>query len=240
MRVNDEIGGAGGPGAMACRIIIADALPLVGTALAALVTAAGYAVTAIAHDHAGVDAAIATNCCDLMLIDIELFDPGQAFAAPVIVTAPASNHPGLAVAVARGIDGLVVKTESADLLALCLGRVAGGGQWFDRNALADVAVQVEAHKDAGLLTPRERDVARLVAAGQRNRTIAVSLGISEGTVKMHLHNVYTKLGLESRTQLAMDERLRNPAGSVPRASLSGGIGALTRGGGRQPREELVA
>lgn len=54
-----------------------------------------------------------------------------------------------------------------------------------------------------LLTPRERDVARLVAAGQRNRVIAATLGISEGTVKMHLHNVYVKLGLESRTQLAM-------------------------------------
>ncbi|MGI4880973.1 MAG: helix-turn-helix domain-containing protein, partial [Janthinobacterium lividum] len=56
------------------------------------------------------------------------------------------------------------------------------------------------------LTRRERDVARLVAAGQRNRTIADALGISEGTVKMHLHNVYAKLGLESRTQLAMDVR----------------------------------
>ncbi len=56
------------------------------------------------------------------------------------------------------------------------------------------------------LTPRERDVARLVAAGQRNRTIAVELGISEGTVKMHLHNVYAKLGLQSRTQLAMAAR----------------------------------
>lgn len=53
------------------------------------------------------------------------------------------------------------------------------------------------------LTRRERDVAQLVAAGQRNRGIAETLGISEGTVKMHLHNVYGKLGLESRTQLAM-------------------------------------
>lgn len=47
-----------------------------------------------------------------------------------------------------------------------------------------------------------------VPTGQRNRAIAGALGISEGTVKMHLHNVFAKLGLESRTQLAMDERMR--------------------------------
>jgi len=57
---------------------------------------------------------------------------------------------------------------------------------------------------APALTRRERDVADLVTAGRRNRAIADALGISEGTVKMHLHNVYAKLGLESRTQLAME------------------------------------
>jgi DNA-binding CsgD family transcriptional regulator len=52
------------------------------------------------------------------------------------------------------------------------------------------------------LTSREQDVTRLVAAGQRNRQIAELLCIAEGTAKRHIENILTKLGLESRTQLA--------------------------------------
>ena len=47
------------------------------------------------------------------------------------------------------------------------------------------------------------DVVRQVAQGQRKKEIARSLGISEGTVKMHLHNLYEKLGVSSRTELAL-------------------------------------
>jgi DNA-binding NarL/FixJ family response regulator len=236
MRLGEEIGGAGGPQGARCRVIVADGQPLVAAALGTLVTDFGYAVTALAHDADGLHTAIADKDCDLLLVDIGLFDRDLARNMPVVVMAPVSTHPGLAAALAQGISGLILRTESADLLSLCLTRVVAGGHWFDNTALADVAVQVEAQKDAELLTRRERDVARLVAAGQRNRGIAAALGISEGTVKMHLHNVYTKLGLESRTQLAMDERLRNPLASP----ASGGFGAPVFGYGRQRRQELVA
>ena len=236
MRLTEQSNGTGGQCLAQCRVIVADGLPLVGAALATLVTTFGYAVTAIAHDTASVHAALAVNDCDMLLVDIDLFDPGLPPKVPVIIASPASNHGGLAAALAHGVAGLIVKTESADLLPLCLARVAAGGQWFDACALADVAVQVEAHKEARTLTPRERDVARLVAAGQRNRTIAAALRISEGTVKMHLHNVYTKLGLESRTQLAVDERSRNQAGNW----LSGRFGPPAGGDRRQACEELIA
>ena len=53
------------------------------------------------------------------------------------------------------------------------------------------------------LTPRETDVVRCVAQGRRNKEIARELGISEGTVKMHLHNLYEKLSVGSRTELAL-------------------------------------
>jgi DNA-binding NarL/FixJ family response regulator len=58
------------------------------------------------------------------------------------------------------------------------------------------------------LTARETDVARLVAQGRRNKEIAYELGISEGTVKMHLHNLYEKLSITSRTELAILSRER--------------------------------
>jgi DNA-binding NarL/FixJ family response regulator len=52
------------------------------------------------------------------------------------------------------------------------------------------------------LTDRERDVATLVAAGFRNQQIATSLFISLATVKDHVHSILTKIGLESRTEIA--------------------------------------
>jgi len=53
------------------------------------------------------------------------------------------------------------------------------------------------------LTRRETEVARLVSFGSRNKEIARELDISEGTVKMHLHNLYEKLKVTSRTELAI-------------------------------------
>jgi DNA-binding CsgD family transcriptional regulator len=52
------------------------------------------------------------------------------------------------------------------------------------------------------LTPAERRVAVLVAAGQTNREVAAALFLSERTVESHLTRVYTKLGVRSRTELA--------------------------------------
>ena len=54
-----------------------------------------------------------------------------------------------------------------------------------------------------VLTPREIEVVRLLAAGLRNREIARKLLISEGTVKIHLHKVFSKLGLDSRLALGL-------------------------------------
>ena len=54
-----------------------------------------------------------------------------------------------------------------------------------------------------VLTPREIEVVRHLAAGLRNREIARRLLISEGTVKIHLHNVFGKLGLDSRLALGI-------------------------------------
>ena len=53
------------------------------------------------------------------------------------------------------------------------------------------------------LTPREREVLRCLAQGWSNKRIAASLGITEGTVKTHLHHIATRLGLKGRRALAL-------------------------------------
>ncbi len=195
------------------RLLVADRQPLMRAALAALMTADGHHVVAEADDATAALTALGLWDLDLALIDIDLQGPAltamlRQRSVPAIILAPSPDHPGLAATLDTGIAGLALKSEHADLLRLCIASVAAGDQWVDRRALAQIVERIEAQKDAQHLTRRERDVARLVATGQRNRAIAGALGISEGTVKMHLHNVFAKLGLESRTQLAMDERMR--------------------------------
>jgi two-component system nitrate/nitrite response regulator NarL len=56
---------------------------------------------------------------------------------------------------------------------------------------------------AARLTEREAEVARHVASGLRNKEIAARANITEGTVKMHLHNIYEKIGIGTRTELAI-------------------------------------
>jgi DNA-binding NarL/FixJ family response regulator len=53
------------------------------------------------------------------------------------------------------------------------------------------------------LTRREHEVAALAATGLQVKEIAHRLGITHGTAKLHLHNVYTKLGISSRVKLAL-------------------------------------
>ena len=53
-----------------------------------------------------------------------------------------------------------------------------------------------------VLTKRQREVMLLAAAGLSNKAIALEFNISEGTIKLHLHEVYQKLGIRGRTELA--------------------------------------
>jgi DNA-binding NarL/FixJ family response regulator len=56
------------------------------------------------------------------------------------------------------------------------------------------------------LTRREQEIVELVRVGRSNKEIARALGVAEGTVKVHLHNIYAKLTIRNRTQLAVIER----------------------------------
>lgn len=211
MRWNGDIG-------QAPRLLVADRAPMIAAALAALLRGHGYVVAATTSSGIEAQARLEGGGIDAAVIDIDLDGPGplglleqlakNRIRLPVIVMAPFPDHPRLVDAVQSSAAGIVLKTEHPDCLLQCLAAVGSGGQWFDREVMVRAGERMDAIRNAAVLTRRECDVARLVAAGQRNRAIAGSLGISEGTVKMHLHHVYAKLGLESRTQLAMDERLR--------------------------------
>ena len=54
-----------------------------------------------------------------------------------------------------------------------------------------------------MLTPRETEIVQMVAQGLRNRIIGERLSISEGTVKIHLHNIYEKVKVNGRLELVL-------------------------------------
>jgi DNA-binding NarL/FixJ family response regulator len=124
----------------------------------------------------------------------------------VFLTATATDKQ-LLTAVSRGAKGIVLKETALDELVECIRVVAGGREWLPPS-LIDAAFEREAARQsvsthlAQSLTCREREIVLLVAEGLSNKEMCRRLGLSEGTVKIHLHNIYEKVGINNRTALA--------------------------------------
>jgi DNA-binding NarL/FixJ family response regulator len=111
-------------------------------------------------------------------------------------------------AVKRGVSGLVLKESPPEQLLECVRRVARGEQWLDPDtvtrALTDVVDRERARGElSAALTARELEIVQMVAQGLRNRSIGERMSITESTVKVHLHNIYQKLGVEGRLELVL-------------------------------------
>ncbi|QVL46964.1 MAG: response regulator transcription factor [Thiocapsa sp.] len=105
-----------------------------------------------------------------------------------------------------GVQGVVLKQMPPEMLVQCLRKVHAGGQWRENISFGlafDLMLKRERRQPGGaaLLTPRETELTRLVAAGLDTCAIAARLNIAQGTVKVHLHRIYTKLGLRNRVAL---------------------------------------
>jgi DNA-binding NarL/FixJ family response regulator len=111
-------------------------------------------------------------------------------------------------ALKRGASGLVLKESPPEQLIACVRRVHRGEQWLDPDTVTR-ALQGVVNRDAArgelsrTLTAREIEIVQMVAQGLRNRTIGERLSITESTVKVHLHNIYQKLGVEGRLELVL-------------------------------------
>jgi two-component system nitrate/nitrite response regulator NarL len=96
-----------------------------------------------------------------------------------------------------GIRGILTRTCSTEMLLKCLRKVHQGELWFDRR-LTSSYVNCQRIE----LSPRQGDLAKMVAERFRNREIAESLRISEGAVKVYLSHLFEKLGVTDRSKLA--------------------------------------
>ncbi len=106
-------------------------------------------------------------------------------------------------AVRAGAIGYMLKDTNAPELCRAIKAAAAGQVQLTPKAAARLMQAINAPKNPETLTERETEVLRLVAQGQANKQIAASLHIAEKTVKIHVSNILSKLGVQSRTQATL-------------------------------------
>jgi DNA-binding NarL/FixJ family response regulator len=204
---------------MPIRVVLVDDHPIVLQGLQHLFERqSDFEVVSCCHDGAAALDAVRTERPDVVVLDLRM--PGASGldvlreisnehlpCRTVLLTAAITEEQVLE-AMKLGAAGLVLKESPPDALVSCVRRVHQGEQWIDRETVArairTVLDREAAAREASLmLTPREIEIVRMVAQGLRNKAIAERLSISEGTVKVHLHNIYDKFGVDGRLELVL-------------------------------------
>jgi DNA-binding NarL/FixJ family response regulator len=204
---------------MPIRVVLVDDHPIVLQGLQHFFERhEGFTVVACCPDADGAVAAVRSHKPDVLVLDLRMAGPSgldvlrtlfneQIPCRTVLLTAAISDSQ-VVEAIKLGAAGVVLKESAPEALLECVRKVHAGEQWIDRDT-ATRAVSTVLDREAAetevahTLTPREIEIVRMVAQGLRNRAIAERLSISEGTVKVHLHNIYEKFGVDGRLELLL-------------------------------------
>ena len=139
-------------------------------------------------------------------------------ATRVIVLTSGEAKEDYVEAVRQGCCGMVPRHTSTELLLKSIRKVYAGEFWLDRVTTAEVirrlakrsgsngtntTARLGVRENASVLSTREREIVMLVAQGFKNKEMAERMFISEQTVKNHLHNIFDKLGVSDRLELAL-------------------------------------
>lgn len=201
------------------RLVLVDDHPIVLDGLEQLFsTEPDLEVVARATSAQGALRALEEFRPDVLVLDLAM--PGldglwvmeQAFEkkmpSRIVLLTAHIDEPKLLEAVRLDVAGVVLKEMAPRLLVECVRKVHAGEKWLEKHSVARamermVRRESELKRLSRLLTPRELEIVRLAAEGLRNREISGRLTITEGTVKIHLHNIYEKLGVTGRPQLIL-------------------------------------
>lgn len=155
----------------------------------------------------------------LVLLDLKLED-GSGFEtleklstnlsnAAVAVVSASEDSKNIAQSYKAGAKGYIVKSSTSDVLRHALPLILAGEIYIPSHAMSlltgvgsgEVASTAPNNGVAGVprLTPRQQEILLLMAQGMQNRDIAASLGMLEGTVKVHVKSILQKLGVNNRT-----------------------------------------
>jgi DNA-binding NarL/FixJ family response regulator len=132
--------------------------------------------------------------------------------ARVLIIVPPNAILSATGLIEAGVSGIIDTNSSADHLMEVVTRIEAGEVSISARLLFENHDGAATALNGSLLTKREREIIAHVADGESNLQVALALGVTENTVKGHLVNVFEKLGLSNRVQLAtyaMDTGLRN-------------------------------
>jgi DNA-binding NarL/FixJ family response regulator len=207
---------------MTIRAVIADDHPLVLDGLEQLFRVEpDIAVVARCRDGDEALRAVRAQAPDILVLDLLMPGGGGLELLRALNRSPSTTRVVLLTAVIDddqlleairlGVHGVVLKDMAPQLLVDAVREIHRGAQWLEQGlggrALRRLLTREQrASRSASLLSPREREIVRMVASGLRNRAIAEKLGIGEGTVKVHVHHIYEKLDVNGRIELVLYAR----------------------------------
>ena len=192
------------------RVLVVDDHPIVRQGLVSLLEddPGSFEVVGAVESAEAALPLVTARQPDVILLDLEL--PGQNGVAAIPGFLEAHPTTGVLVftaydtdervvgAMRAGARGYLLKGAPADEIARAIRIVAGGGSYLEPRVASALLSELRgAHP---VLTPREREVLRLVADGLSNKQIARQLSVSERTVKFHVASLFRKLGADNRAQ----------------------------------------
>ncbi len=200
------------------RLVLADDHALVLEGLSALLAAeSDLNVVATATDGERLLDALRRFRPDVAVLDLQMpYMDGltclqhlraEGLPVRVLVLSAFGDAHSLRSAVEGGADGFALKTDPPQLTVTAIRQVAAGQMVFPQAARRWLTPSPPS--DSNLLSEREQAVLALVAEGKSNAQIAQTLGLSENTVKFHLRNLFSKLGVANRTAAAAQYHRRS-------------------------------
>jgi DNA-binding NarL/FixJ family response regulator len=199
------------------RVVLADDHVLVREGIRTLLgLASDIALVGEAASGAAAIACVLAERPDLLLLDMRMPD-GDGLAVvtelacrgrlpPTLVLTTFDDEADALAIIEAGARGFLLKDVTLERLVDAVRVVAGGGTMYRPGLTERVETALRRASDgddADLITGREREVLRLLAAGYSNREIGRALFVAEGTVKNHVSNILRKLGVRDRTRAVL-------------------------------------
>ncbi|MHB1565869.1 MAG: response regulator [Acidiferrobacter sp.] len=202
------------------RVVLIDDHTLFRSGLEHLLVRRGIEVAAATSDSGQAQAIIEAACPDIVLLDIRMPKVSgletigilrkAGIMIPIVMLTTSSDEADLVASLQGGAQGYLLKDMEPDDLVAALTDVMAGKMVVAPEFSAVLARFIQRGPQIppvpsafSELTPREQEILRHLADGQSNKTIGRALGISDGTVKLHVKSILRKLQLHSRVQAAV-------------------------------------
>jgi len=199
------------------KVLLADDHPIVTSFLQSLLQAQGHEIVAVERDGESVLERLRTSRPEVLILDVDMplrsgLDVLRTLRhrgdkRPVVLLTGTLKTRAAIEAIQLGVNGIILKDKAAESVLECLNTIKDGGRWIEPEVLQK-SLDATLSRDGvdsplQTLTPKERAVAGLVARGLRNGQIAGELRVTVATIKVHLNRIFKKLGVSSRTELAL-------------------------------------